>query len=187
MQLEKASVATAVAFGAKTVDKLGLFAKAWEPIDDTLGPLKDEMRVFRNVLLTIVKSALMLAKVSVDKDVHPSNCPDASICVLFRYVAEPRDVQFVKLLPYEVVVLYVAGIRTVRNAVQPWNTYPPILATFPRVTVDRFTQFWNPYPLIIVKLVGELKEEMAVPWNVVSPIDVGLPWKSILFTPDAAL
>ena len=71
----KASLAMTVALGTKTVDKLGLFAKAWEPIDDTLGPLKDEIRVFRSAVLSIRKSALMLAKVSVDKDVHPSNIP----------------------------------------------------------------------------------------------------------------
>ena len=50
------------------------------------------MRVFRNASAPIFESALILAKVSVDKDVQPSNMPVAISCVLFAYVAEPRDV-----------------------------------------------------------------------------------------------
>ena len=50
------------------------------------------------------------------------------------------------------------------NAVQSANVLAP--AKFPReprLRVDKFTQDWNALPLIVVKLGGTVKEEIAVP------------------------
>jgi hypothetical protein len=123
------------------------------------------MRVFRNECEPIFESALILTKVSVDKDVQPSNIAFCISRVLFAYVAEPREVHPVKLLPATLVAEYVAGMTTERRAVQPWNTYPFIPVIFPSVTVDNCAMFWNAFPPIVVRLVGELKEDRAVPTN----------------------
>ena len=55
------------------------------------------------------------------------------------------------------------GIVIVCKAVQPWKVFPKLPETFPSVTVDRRVLSRNALEPIAVKLVGELKEEMAVP------------------------
>ena len=73
------------------------------------------------------------------------------------------------------------------KAEQPANALPIPPVTFPSVTVDRRVQFWNAFVPIVLKLVIELKEEIAVPANANPSIVDTFPSKTILRIPLAML
>jgi hypothetical protein len=97
VQPVKASLATWVALGAKTVDKLGLFAKVWRPIEDTSGKLNVDIRVLRNIFEAVPPSSRseVMSIFNRVRAEQPSNRPvGRDVIPVLNTVALLKDVQF---------------------------------------------------------------------------------------------